>query len=696
MNVFWKLPDHWRGLGLAERTALYPAVLAQAGRNIRLTTSADLDASAGAVLVLMAEGALTDVDLGLIETFAGRVAVQPVGGLGAGDLERLARLGAPLIVAREDASLASRYPAPLGLSVIAARGLGARRAEDLLVRGALGAEVDAIDDQAPSPGALLVVGDADGLAVVAPALARARARHHVTIELFISDPERVDLADIGLAGLRLGPEGVLGLAALETACGVAIAYGRAPLGSDRPAIWARSALMAAAPFTASSHPSLDGLANLGVIGDWDRGLDRALAGGHEARAAAISAASLQAERQSPARVALSWGAALDRAFSGGRSRPVTMQPPQLLAFFDLAQDLDVMAPVVEALKARGALSLRIAVSDWLRAESPRTFARLGAAGFEVETISREAAIRGEAPGLDQSAGVLVAADASVEAHRAGRGLTDRAIAAGLPAFSLQHGFENIGLTYRQGGAAVDFGADRVFTWGPAAALPNWVTAQTRSAVRPLGDPKSPALAAGRLAWPHGPWTARVAVFENLHWERYDDAWRARVLTDIAAAAAAAPDTLFLLKPHHAGRWLTRHPLSAPRGRNILLIDPRDPQWEPYTAQALMADADRVATTPSTVAVDAARAGRPVALFGYGLDLSAYAPLPVLQSAEDFLRFLGAPEAKLLRTNEAFLARAFLPGPAAHRIAAAIETRLAEQRANAPARRPMSSLKESVN
>jgi hypothetical protein len=705
--IFWKLPDQWLAdaqqgapsrIGLSERCALYPPLLMAASRDVRLISAAP-EPSDNASLVLMADGALSDADLDLIEAFAGRVAVQPVGGLRPVDLERLARLGAPLVVARDDGLLVSRYPVPLDVVVLPARGAGARRAED-------GAAVRALAVLGQSPalnepsqrGSIVVVGDAAGVAAMAPALIRARERRGANIELYLRDPDRLDLASLGLAGVKLARDVALTLTDIEQARAMGCAFADEAPGSDRPAIWVRTALVAGAPFIATAHPSLDGLAAAGVVGDWDRGLDRALAQESRLSAAVLAAAATQVERQAAGRFALSWSAALDRAFASARPRTSVAPPqPQVLAFFDLAQDLDVLAPVVEALQARGALDVRVAVSDWLRTESPRTFARLAQAGFKVETINREAAVRGEAPGLGGVAGVLVAADANVEAHLASRGLVDRALAAGLRTFSLQHGFENIGLTWRgKQDDQVDFGADRLFIWGPVAALPGWIAPQTRAAVRPLGDPKAPALAGAGLAWPDGPWTRRVAVFENLHWERYDDAWRARVLADISAVAAASPDTLFLLKPHHAGRWLTRHPLAAPRGRNIRLIDPRDPQWEPFTALSLMAGADKVVTTPSTVAVDAVRAGRPVALFGYGLDLAAYAPLPVLQSAEDFRRFLARPDDQLLQGNEAFLARTFLPGPAAHRIAGAIETRLAEPRADATPRRPMSSLKESVN
>jgi hypothetical protein len=697
--LIWRLPDHWRDISLAERAGLYPALHLGLDRPValrRFVDAVDLDE---ADLVIVADGVLSEEAFDLIGRTAGRVAVLPLGGLAPADLDRLVRLGAPLLAARDEGPLASRFPAPFDLAVAVARGVGARAAEDAaMVRRLAGLGFPSPGAASVRPGALVVVGDAAGILRIAPALARASRRHGAPMDIFLRDPAALNAGALGAPGVRLIADHALTLKGLEVAGAVACAFADEPLTSDRPALWVRSAILAAACVTAAAHPSLDGLAGLATIDDWDRGLDRAFAG-LGARLQAAVAAQAMADRQTPARVALSWSASLARALASPirASRP----RPELLVLFDLAQDLDVLLPVLLAIQARSALTIRTAVSDWLQAESPRTLDRLAEAGFAPQIIDRQAASRGETPVLAGLAGVLVAADASVEAHKVGRALTDRAAAAGVPAFSVQHGFETLGLTYRDPEIGdVDFGARQVFVWGPIGDLPSWIAPRTRAAVVGLGDPKSPPVAA-EVSWPRregrdGDWAARVAVFENLHWERYDEPWRARFLADVAAAAAQAPDALFLLKPHHAGRWLTRRPLAVPRAANIVLVDPRLPQWEPFTAPALIAGADRVLTTPSTVAVDAARAGRPVALFAYGLDLSVYAPLTTLESAADVARFLSAPEAELLKAGESFLSRAVLPGAAAHRIAGAIEARLDETAAHGGRKSAMFSLAEPVN
>jgi hypothetical protein len=66
--------------------------------------------------------------------------------------------------------------------------------------------------------------------------------------------------------------------------------------------------------------------------------------------------------------------------------------------------------------------------------------------------------------------------------------------------------------------------------------------------------------------------------------------------------------------------------------------------------------DSVITTPSTVALDAVLAGKPVGVVGYDLELPLYEPLPILRSGEDWGRLVattGLPAeaaARFLRRN----------------------------------------------
>jgi len=345
--------------------------------------------------------------------------------------------------------------------------------------------------------------------------------------------------------------------------------------------------------------------------------------------------------------------------------------------------------VLTALKARGEARLRLALSEYLLAESPRIASALAAHGLDFTTHPREAIRSGAEPSLTGVDGVLSGADTNTRAHKAGHTLLGRAKAQGLPTFTLQHGLENIGLTYKDHlhGEEIRFAAGAIFIWGAPEGLASWVPEETRAKIVPVGSPKAAPRPAAALDLRQGHWSRVVGVFENLHWHRFSELYLERALEDLDAVAEARPDTLFLVKPHHAGRWLARNPGRLAQRPNLVVVDPTDSAWEPHTAPDLIASVDAVLTTPSTVALDAARTGRPVAVLGYDLELPLYEPLPIVRGMAEFDAFLEMPAADALLRNEAFLKRAVLPGRADHRIAAAIARALAERKgARTPKRR----------
>ncbi len=58
-------------------------------------------------------------------------------------------------------------------------------------------------------------------------------------------------------------------------------------------------------------------------------------------------------------------------------------------------------------------------------------------------------------------------------------------------YTLQHGFENVGLSYCDEiqGPDIKFAAKTVFTWGPTEELPPWVEKETRDKSVAVGCPK---------------------------------------------------------------------------------------------------------------------------------------------------------------------------------------------------------------
>lgn len=563
----------------------------------------------------------------------------------------------------------------------------ARLAEDRLLRHAVG--IDRPEDTAPADrsGARVacLFESPDALTAVAPALQRMTSGSEVEILAISSDTTGWDerMTAMGLRGrsLPLSAPGLL--ASLADAWILMIPPHDSAPDAVLPGRWARTALANGTAVIAASHPSLDPLADVCVLDDWDRGI--ALYADAQGRRRTVDAVIgrervlLDAE---PTKVADSCMRSISqladqRVAVFGLAMRRREQHPTLLVQIDLGQDLDVLLPIIQANRERASLDLRVVVTHWLEKESPRVVERLRALGVPFETVQRKAARSGGGASLEGVDAVLTAAESTLSAHKAGRSLARRARAAGIPSFTLQHGFENVGISYldEEHGADVVFESDVVFCWCSLAALPGWVRPETRDKLVPVGSPKPTPLPSATMTLPEADgWHRRIGVFENLHWHRYDEEYRERFVEDLVNTSRRVPDTLFLVKPHHAGRWLTKNQVLPSDVPNLLLIDPADERWHAFTAPVLINSLDGVITTPSTVALDAARAGRAVAVVGQELVLPIYEPLPILRGSSDwsaFARSLDNRDAALAR-NELFLSRALLPGCAVHRILHHIE------------------------
>jgi hypothetical protein len=673
MDAAWKIPLAWGAPGLADRTAIYPAIsLKWAGKTVAIGSRIPAGQWKDAPLrVMVTDGPLAEDERELLLAGAARrlpVVLAPQAGLAAEDLELVAELGLGVVSWTDGGPLATPFPHRPGLRLLEASGCAVRPAEDLALADALGQAPAPAAPAAPDAPFLVVACESEAaLAQVQPALDRWRAEGGG--EIIVACDERI--AELGPIR-RVGAADPALPALISNAEAFLCLHGGAPPDSPRPGQWVRSALFQGAPVIAASHPSIDGLAHLCLLDDWERGLKLWRRAPVERLKAAVASQAFLAGRLEPAGIADEWRAMADRA---DRPRPTagSKAAPLLLVLMDVFGDLDLMAPVLAAIRSRDEARLRILVSDWLAEGSPRTTSELAAQGFSFEIVPREAVRRGEVPSLAGVDGVLTGADATVRAHKAGHTLTTRANARGLATFTLQHGFENIGLTYKDHlhGEDVRLASQAIFTWCAPEALAAWAASETRAAVVPLGCPKASPAPVEAVALNQGRWPRTVGVFENLHWHRFSDAYREQMLADLQAIAAAHEDTLFLVKPHSAGRWLSSHRDRIVERPNLVVVDPTDSAWEPHTAPALIAGMDAVLTTPSTVALDAARTGRPVAVLGYDLELPLYEPLPIVRSLADLDAFLDMDEVQALLLNEDFLRKATLPGRADHRIAARI-------------------------
>ena len=217
---------------------------------------------------------------------------------------------------------------------------------------------------------------------------------------------------------------------------------------------------------------------------------------------------------------------------------------------------------------------------------------------------------------------------------------------------------------------MQFASSRIFIWGKAEDLPAQVAPDIRTRCVAVGRPSSAPLISPNLPMKSS-YRIVIGVFENLHWQRYSAAYVEFFLKDLFAAVNAHRDVLFLIKPHHAGRWTSKNWAALKAAPpNLVLANPTDPLWEPFTASAILQIVDGAITTPSTVALDAALAGKPVAVAAYGLSLSTYSPLPLLQDCKDWNAFIascGIGKNEMVSRSLAFRDRSVLSGDAIPRI-----------------------------
>ena len=433
-----------------------------------------------------------------------------------------------------------------------------------------------------------------------------------------------------------------------------------------------TALMAGVPVAATATSALDALRDCVVLDDFPHGLrlyltDRARATFDVAKGRRIIETEF-----GQAATAAAWNRVIDRTMAAPQG--ATMDAA-LVVGLNLIQDLDLVLPIMlHALRVN--ISVVACCSTALVKKSPRLASTLNAHAIQLVVLADDYHLRGSFKFPPSAKILLTATESNLGPHRFTRRLTDAANAQNLFTATLQHGFENSGLTYEDEAhvaAKITFSSQRIYLWGGLDTLHTNVRMATRSKCVPIGCPKPAGVAKANLSDQLPPDRTVIGVFENLHWERYSDAYRAFFLDGVQRMAIEFPDLIFLVKPHHAGMWLTAKFIGdAPRADNMVIADPKSPLWEPHTAPSLMGNLHAVITSPSTVALDASRAGLPVAIVAHELELPNYEPLPLIRTAPDWAEFVRSslhPSSTVagLQRARRFLSRTLLPDGAEARI-----------------------------
>jgi glycosyltransferase involved in cell wall biosynthesis len=460
--------------------------------------------------------------------------------------------------------------------------------------------------------------------------------------------------------------------ALASAAVVVIPNSKDPFSICKSANRTVLALNHGCPVVATMTPALAPLAGSFVADDFLAGLRRYLGDKEAARADVMRGQQAIAQHFSIPVIAQAWDRVLQTV-----AAPAPRVAPELVVALQLVQDLDLAMPVIVA-----AQRAHVAVAAWcsmtLIKQSPRVTAQLQQAQVPMTVWADHAFGQRHRHFSERLRAVLAITESNLRPHYFCHALVKKANQQGIFTATMQHGLENIGLTYSdavQPIGRVTFAAQRLYLWAGLDTLHPQVSEATRAKCVPMGCTKPAQVLPAELAglWPAGVPTV-IGVFENLHWHRFDDAYRAAFLTNLEAMAEKFPHCLFVVKPHHAGMYLTkRHAGDLPSHTNLLIADPANPAWERYTAQALMQHMQGVITTPSTVALDAARMGVPVAVAADEDAIARFAPLPLLQHAADWADFIGGLAAGQAGAHadalRAFAGRYVLDGDAASRMVA---------------------------
>ena len=429
------------------------------------------------------------------------------------------------------------------------------------------------------------------------------------------------------------------------------------------------------PVVATRTPALAPLAGCIETNDFYAGIKRYLTEPDHVRSHLSVAAKLIEANFGNEVIAAKWMEVLSYVRKQGVS--VTGSDIQIIVCLHLIQDLDLALPILEELLRKG-IRCRVWLSASLRQKSLRVVEALQQMGCEWQVLPDSYPESRSFHIPTSVKAVLAVAETNLGPHRFTHEILRHANKVGVVTFCMQHGFENVGLTYTDEVHAIEkitFAAKHIFVWGPLGTLHPKCASQTVSRCISVGCPKpawqTPSPELDDLL----PRNRKiVGVFENLHWHRYSDAYREFFLESVRRLAEEFPEYVFLVKPHHAGMWLTsKYKGERPNGANILIANPEKAPWERFTAGQLLGRLYGVITTPSTVALDAARVKLPVAVIGHDLALSYYAPLKVVSTIDQLRKFMQSLSEKsdyndLAKLSRQFVEKSVLNGDAARKIA----------------------------
>ena len=436
------------------------------------------------------------------------------------------------------------------------------------------------------------------------------------------------------------------------------------------------ALLSGVPVVATATPALRELETCIVLDDFTGGLKGYLRD-PERRVADVKAAqSLIQMLYGDDRICDKWMRVVAHVRAQGSSC-LRSSSPVLMVVLHNQLDWQWLGPVVREALAQG-LSVDAVLDGRLSDEVVILSRLLGELGVGVQVSHPDRFTDFKLPASVRA--LVCATESNLLPHRLAHQIALHARRHGIYTTVVQHGYEMPGLTYHDNLQSIRkmwFASERIYLWGSAQLVHQMVPAATRAKCLTVGCPSG-------ISAP-GEFTARkadtpiVGVFENLHWLRYTEKYRHLFIDGLRNLVEHCPEVSYKIRTHPQGRWLdSNSALSLLKLPNVTVAPELGSAEE--ALHALFKSAKGVITTPSSVALQAAQAGLPVAVVGGGLDLSRYQPLTQLSKHKDWIEFIKRIEDpagfdSLRHLSSDFVARVIEPGNAAYRIIADIRAHI---------------------
>lgn len=328
--------------------------------------------------------------------------------------------------------------------------------------------------------------------------------------------------------------------------------------------------------------------------------------------------------------------------------PADVSRPTLGVFANGLAEFESLFPVASALQADGRVRPLFFASRHMRRLEPRLPGLLADAGIQARFAFRPVLKHLFEPFLRPLDAAMVLTDPAIDVSgraRRARAMMDR----DLPTVLLQHGVIQEGLNRLAAGVEPRFYSQLVLTFEDVSCAPEPVAGALKDRARTVGFVKRPPLPPAPPTRAFRAWRAGfdrvVLLCHSFRWaERYSERQVAQFYQMASDAAAASPGAGFVIRPHRGLPDPAHDAFDAAIEQdraNVVVSRHKNGPMAGCSMHDLLAAADAVVSTASTAILDAAYAGRTVAV--YANDSDKFQDLADIRSAADLTAFLAAPE-----------------------------------------------------